>query len=162
VGWACGGPKAKRSIHVHPCIHLDCSIAYRCNGVERTGIYVAGLDTDDRRPLKEGNLLRIHPSLRIGFHNVDATSPQANESQCFEHGRVYFFSDNDIDWWCSEEAIHLNIPTLLQQECSSSGCQSREICHLCSSDEGASAIGWQTEERKQPPKYHIFEVCTDR
>src|ERR1700678_3781596 len=93
---------------------------------------------------------------------MDAPFAQANEGQCFQHGRVYLFSDYDIDWRSAEESIHLNIPVFPQQECRSSRCQSRDICHLRSGNESASAIGGKTEERKQPLEYYIFEISSDR
>src|SRR3984957_14296660 len=93
---------------------------------------------------------------------MDAPFAQANEGQCFQHGRVDFLSNYDVDRRSSKESIHLNIPVFPQQECRSSRCQSRDICHLRSGNESASAIGGQTEERKQPLEYYIFEISSDR
>ena len=73
-------PQPERAIHVNPRAGFACARSNLVNRVERSGVDVARLHADDRRPGDPGQGVGAHPSLIVHRHLHDAAAPEADDA----------------------------------------------------------------------------------
>jgi len=75
-----GGPKTERAIDVNPRAGGMSDTANLHNRIERSGVHVAGLDTDDRWSRDCGKLIGKHSALVIDGNFHDAAAAEAEQA----------------------------------------------------------------------------------
>src|SRR5574342_408146 len=90
--WAGSGPQPERAIHVDPRAGLVTESADLRERIDRPGVDVAGLSTDDRRSGRGSQSvvqrLRAHPSLLINSDRGEAVDAHTEEPECSIDGVV--------------------------------------------------------------------------
>ena len=105
-----GRPESERAIDVHPRAGGSRARDNVGERIERAGVHVAGLQTDDRPIVERGQRVGAHAALPIGGDARDAGAAEAEHAERLERGDVDFVTDDDGDRRRAEEPLRLDVP----------------------------------------------------
>ena len=95
-------PQAERTIDVHPGAGFLCNRADFGGRIERTGIHIAGLNTDQRRRRQRRQLVGTHATVVVRRYGQHAPASKTQQIEALQDTDVHFFADDDVDLWCAK------------------------------------------------------------
>ena len=145
-----GGPEAERSIHVHPSSRPVNPVSDLPDRIESARVDIAGLGTDNGRPVKRREAIRDHPALSVDRAPQQASPPESQHGQRFHDRRVKFLAHHHGDLGCPAQTIVLDVPAHPLEDRMPGGRQGREIRHRGPGDKAAGRFRRQMEQIQQP------------
>src|SRR5579862_3006972 len=135
-----GGPEPECSVNVNPCAKVVRAIADFTDWIVGTGIHIADLNANDRRPGYARNAGRLHAALRISGNNLHTAFSKTEQRESLQHGCVDFCADNYSDGWRRKEAVPFYIPANFAQDSTACRGQSGDIGHLRAGHKSSATI----------------------
>lgn len=150
----CCGPETEGAVDVEPAAHGTHRLPDRTQRIEGTSVDVAGLGTDDARPLPPGEeraeVVGTHPSLIVHRHPLNPVRTETEHAEGHEDRGVGLLADDHLDLRGTIEAGGLHVPTEIAEHGVPTGGEAHEVRHGPAGDEAEAGIGRQTEEFLEP------------
>jgi hypothetical protein len=131
-------------------------IGDRFEGIERAGVHVAGLSTDDRRTVLRGQCLRqrirTHAPLVVGLDTNDLARSDAKRAQRTDDGHVHFVADNHAQARRALQPVGLHVPSGATQYFVPRSRERGEVRHVAAGREGdADVLGQPSSSATHRP-----------
>jgi hypothetical protein len=155
-------PQPECAVDVQPAGPLRQPIGDLVEGVERTGVHLAGLRTHQDGPVEIGQQVGPHPALVVGGHDRDALPSEPHEPERLRHRRMPTLTDHHIERRRTEHAPSLRIPAEAGEERVPAGCEARGVRHRRTGDERNGRLRREPQEVDQPALRHLVELGRHR
>ena len=157
-----GGPESEGTIDVYPRPAAADVLANLGDGIEGTGIHIAGLHAHDGALGDWRHLLPEHAPLSVAGHARDPLAPETDHREGLLHARVHFLADHDGDRRRAKQALGLDVPAGACQQGVARGRERREVRGRGAGHETAATVPGQMKQILQPIQRNLFELGADR
>ena len=145
-------PQPERAVDVQPRAVLVRGVGDVGEWIERAGVHLTRLCTDDRRAVAQRRRERVgaHRSLIVGRDPDRPPRAQAGVAQRDEERRVDLIADQDLDRRRSREPVGLDIPAGPREHGVAGGGEPGEVGHRRPGREPDGRAGGQPERLQHP------------
>ena len=154
-------PETDCAVDVEPRAGCRRRVCSSVEVVEGAGVDVAGLDTDDRRPVCPAELVperfHDHPALLVGRNLMDGGSADSEEPQRPVERRVSILPGDHADQRRAVQAVTLYIPSNTGKEVVTGRGETGEVSHLPAGDESERGALGQAEQLLQPSSGDLLD-----
>src|SRR5262249_27661680 len=99
------------------------------SGIERAGVYVPGLNENDRFVVELWKLDRPHPALAVDGNPNDTLAAEAEEAESLKDGDVDLLAGYNLERRSAEKAVVIDIPTGAVEKCMPRSGECCEVGH---------------------------------
>jgi hypothetical protein len=125
--------------------------------IERAGVHIAGLNTNDGARVERGYRVGTHAALPVGRHPHHSRTAEPQQRERLQHGYVDFIAHHDGDLRRAEQAALLDVPTGAIEQRVPRRCQAREIGHGRAGHEARAGGAWQSQDLARPCQCDFFD-----
>ena len=152
-------PETESTVDVQPRTVRSNRIGDLVEGIECSGVHLARLRADDRRPVsfrqRRTQSLGVQPSLPVGGH--DLGQAEAEQAERTVDRDVALRADEHANARCSGETVPPDIPAHALEHAEARGSKRRDASHLGAGDETERGVLRQPEQIAHPLAHHLFD-----
>ena len=137
-------------------------VAHHAHRVERAGVHVPRLGTDDRRPLETGKRVRAHAALVVDRHPHDPVSPKSQHAERLEQRGMGLLAHHHGNRRRREQPVPVGVVAVRKQDRTPGRGERGKVGHRRAGDERRPRIVRQVQGFEHPPQRDLLDRGSDR